>query len=278
MGRMLICHGKKAETPLYMKEFELHIYTIEELCYCLNKNLHMLDNHLMREQLCMFLEKELGLEELATHLRKVIENQEGLARFVRSIMKYTGYLNEDELVFLEAELKDVEGKSSIVRRKAKADFFLENGRFVKAIREYEEILKQEPIEEAVMEGNIYHNMATAYGRLFFFKEAADYYCKAYEKNQDRESYESYLLALHMYLPKEEYIKTVTEEMVSEELALSLEQKLQQAMEQEQDSMARKRVRDIWKQKEAGYIQEYYKGMDKLFEDYKQEYRGSMAEG
>lgn len=278
MGRMLICHGKKAETPLYMKEFELHIYTIEELCYCLNRNLHMLDNHLMREQLCLFLEKELGLEELAGHLRKVIENQEGLARFVRSIMKYTGYLNEDELVFLEAELKDVEGKSSVVRRKAKADFFLENKKFVKAIREYEEILKQETLEDVIMEGNIYHNMATAYGRLFFFKEAAAYYCKAYEKNQDRESYESYLLALHMYLPKEEYIKTVTEEMVSEELALSLEQKLQKTMEREQDSAARKRVRDILKQKESGYIQEYYKGMDELFEDYKQEYRGSMAEG
>lgn len=278
MGRMLICHGKKAETPLYMKEFELHIYTIEELCYCLNRNLHMLDNHLMREQLCFFLEKELDLEELAGHLRKVIENQEGLARFVRSIMKYTGYLNEDELVFLEAELKDVEGKSSVVRRKAKADFFLENKKFAKAIREYEEILRQESVEDVIMEGNIYHNMATAYGRLFFFKEAADYYCKAYEKNQDRESYESYLLALHMYLPKEAYIKTVTEEMVSEELALSLEQKLQQTMEREQDSVARKRVRDILKQKELGNIQEYYKGMDELFEDYKQEYRGSMAEG
>lgn len=278
MGRMLICHGKKAETPLYMKEFELHIYAIEELCFCLNKNLYMLDNHLMREQLCMFLEKELELSELAAHLRKVIENQEGLAKFVRSIMKYTGYLNEDELIFLEAELKDVEGKSSVVRRKAKADFFLENGKCAKAIKEYEEILANEEMEDVTMEGNLYHNMGTAYGRLFFFKEAAEFFMKAYEKNQDKESYESYLFALHMYLPKEEYIKRVTEEMVTEEVALALEQKIQKTMEQEKNSEERRKVIEILNNKELGRVQEYYKGMEQLIEGYKQEYKGSMTEG
>ena len=143
MGRMLICQGKRAKTPLYMKEFEVNIYAVEELCFCLNKNLHMLDNHIMREQICSFLEKELELSELATYLRKVIENQEGLPKFVWGIMKYTGYLNDEELIFLEAELREVEGKSSVVRRKAKADFFLENGKCAKAIKEYEGILAQE---------------------------------------------------------------------------------------------------------------------------------------
>lgn len=278
MGRMLICHGKKAETPLYMKEFELHIYTIEELCYCLNKNLHMLDNHIMREQLCMFLEKELDMAELATHLRKVIENQEGLAKFVRSIMKYTGYLSEEELEFLEAELKEVEGKSSAVRRKAKADFFLENGKYAKAIKEYEEILSKEELEDDRMEGNLYHNMGTAYGRLFYFKEAAEFFWKAYEKNQDMDSYESYLCALHMYLPKEEYIKKVTEEMVSEEVALALENKLYATMEKEKTSEERRYVSEILNYKDAGRVQDYYKGIDELIDGYKQEYRGSMTEG
>ena len=278
MGRMLICHGKKAETPLYMKEFEVHIYAIEELCYCLNKNLHMLDNHIMKEKLCLFLEKELDLAELATHLRKVIENQEGLAKFVRSIMKYTGYLNEEELDFLEAELKEVEGESSAVRKKAKADFFLENGKYAKAMKEYEEILSKEEIEDDKMIGNLYHNMGTAYGRLFYFKEAAEFFLKAYEKNQDTDSYESYLCALHMYLPKEEYIKKVTEEMVSEEMALALENKLYAVMEKEKTSEERRKVSEILNCKEAGQVQDYYKGIEELMDRYKQEYRGSMTEG
>lgn len=278
MGRMLICHDKKAENPLYMKEFELHIYAIEELCFCLNKNLHMLDNHIMKEQLCSFLEQELELPQLAAHLRKVIENQEGLAKFVRSIMKYTGYLSDDELVFLEAELKEVEGKSTVVRRKAKADFYLENGKCAKAIKEYEEILAEEEMENLTMEANLYHNMGTAYGRLFFFREAAEFFLKAYEKSQDMESYECYLSALHMYLPKEEYIKRVTEEMVAEEVALALEQKLQRTMEQERTSEERKKVLEVLKCKELGQVQAYYKGMESLIEGYKQEYKGSMTEG
>lgn len=278
MGRMIICSGKKAEKPLYMKEFQISVSTIEEICYCLKKNLHMLDKNIMKEQICSFIEQQLGMETLAKQLRTVIEHQEGLSAFVRCIMKSVGYLSEEELLYLEAELKEVEGKSSVVRRKAKADFLLEHKKYAKAAMEYNNILREEILEDEKITGDIYHNLGTTYSRMFYFDKAAKYYQMAYEKNKDEESYESYLLALHMHLPKEEYVKAVTEEMVPEEMALALEQRLGQALIDEKDSLKRNRINEILKYRQLGYVQEYYWALEKVLDEYKQEYRESMSEG
>lgn len=278
MGRMLICCGKRAETPLYMKEFQLSVYTMEELCYCLKKNLHMLDKNIMKEQLCRFIEQELGMEMLANELRSVIENQNGLAAFICCIMEAVGYLSAQELLDVQAELKEVEGKSSVVRRKAKADFLLEHKKYAKAAMEYNNILREETIDDERMTGDIYHNLGTIYSRLFFFDKAAKYYSMAYEKNREEESYECYLLALHMYLSKDAYVKTVAEQMVAEETALSLEKRIEQALQEEIYSPKRNQIKEVLKYRQLGYVQEYYRALEKIFEEYKQEYRASMSEG
>ena len=257
MGRMLICCGKKAETPLYMKEFQISVSTIEELCYCLKKNLHMLDKNIMREMLCGFIEQQLELKTLAQQLRAVIENQEGLVAFVGCIMKFVGYLSQEELLCLEAELQEVEGQSQVMRRKAKADFWLEHKKYAKAAVEYNHILQEEVIEEEKIRGDIYHNLGTIYSRMFFFDKAAEYYQMAYEKNQDEESYECYLLALH---------------------TLDLEKKLGEALLHEAESYKRSQMQEISKYRQLGYVQEYYCALEKIFDEYKQEYRGSMSEG
>lgn len=278
MGRMLICCGKKAEIPLYMKEFQISVSTIEELCYCLKKNIHMLDKSIMREKICKFIEQEFEMAQLAGQLRSVIERQEGLSAFVSYIMKSIGYLSTEELLSLEAELKEVEGKSSVARRKAKADFLLEQKKYARAVMEYQAVLQEELLEDDKITGDIYHNLGTVYSRMFFFDKAAKYYQMAYEKNQDEESYACYLLALHMHLPKEEYVKVVTEEMVTEEMALALEQRLGQALLEEKDSPKRNRMNEVVKYRQLGYVQEYYWALEKVFDEYKQEYRGSMSEG
>lgn len=278
MRRMLICCGEKADTPLYMKEFEVSVSTIEELCYCFKKNLHMLEESIMREELCAFIEQQLHLKALAEELRSVIGQKKGLSAFVCSIMEYTGYLSQKEVVYLEAELKEVEGKDNVVRRKAKADFLLQNEKYARAAMEYDSILKEEVIEDDKIIGDIYHNLATLYSRMFYFDKAAKYYQMAYEKNKDKESYESYLLALHMCLSREEYVKKVADEMVTEETALALEKRLEQSLTEEAASPERNRINEISNYRKLGYVQEYYWALEKVFEEYKKEYRDSMSEG
>ena len=275
MDRVLICQGKKAEKPYRFLEFELNIYTIEELCYCLQKNLHMLDETIMREQLCQFVEAELALPKLAMKLRKTIENREGLLGFVSTIMRETGYVTEERLQQLAISLKEVEGKSSLLRRKARADFCLENKWYQKALSEYQAILREEPFEKEEEKAAIYHNIGTVYARLFFFKEAEKYYARAYALDENKESLRCYLQALHMYLPREEYIKRVTEEMISEEDALKTEQTLAEVLPEVEECEKQKRREQVQEYRRKGDIPRYYEELEQCFEEYKQEYRNGM---
>lgn len=275
MDRVLICQGKKAEKPYRFLEFELNIYTIEELCYCLQKNLHMLDETIMREQLCQFVEAELALPKLAMKLRKTIENREGLLGFVSTIMRETGYVTEERLQQLAISLKEVEGKSSLLRRKARADFCLENKWYQKALSEYQAILREESFEKEEEKAAIYHNIGTVYARLFFFKEAEKYYARAYALDENKESLRCYLQALHMYLPREEYIKRVTEEMISEEDALKTEQTLAEVLPEVEECEKQKRREQVQEYRRKGDIPRYYEELEQCFEEYKQEYRNGM---
>lgn len=275
MDRILICQGKKAEQPYHFQEFELNIYTIEELCYCFYKNLHMLDENIMKEQLCQFVERKLELPQLAEKMRKSIENQKGLEGFVHAVMDDTGYLREEELAKLSQSLREVEGKSTLLRRKAKADFYLENKRYQKAFQEYQEILREEEFENEADKANIYHNIGTVYAGLFLFEEAGKNYAHAYELSGDKESLGCYLQALHMYLPKEAYVKRVAEEMVPEENALATEETLLHALEKAAVSEKRKKMDKVLEYKKAGNISRYYEKLNECLEEYKQEYKNSM---
>jgi hypothetical protein len=46
----------------------------------------------------------------------------------------------------------------------------------------------------MLAGNIYHNLGTAYAGLFFFREAADCFGKAYERNRNPLSFKQQQMA------------------------------------------------------------------------------------
>lgn len=292
MECLLLCHEKKAEKPFYLKEFDLKIYTIEELCYCLYKNVHMLDRHIMKEQLCMFLQKELGFEHLAMELRHMIETKQGLEKFVLAILEESGFFLEQELQSIGRELQEIEGKSSLFRKKTRGDYYLEHEKYAKALLEYQQILETEfgecrveTITEDISLGDrelleykssVIHNIGIVYARLFSFEEAARYFYKSYEIAKDSESLESYLIALHMYLPREQYIERVTNEMIAQDVALGVEEKFRIVIEGQAGLEGRKRHREIFEQKTIGNVMEYYEEVDGVLEKYKEDYRESMT--
>ena len=61
MGSLILCHRKHAVRPYDITRIHRKIYTIEELCYYLCNNLYLIDYTIMNEQLCLWLEEELGI-------------------------------------------------------------------------------------------------------------------------------------------------------------------------------------------------------------------------
>lgn len=60
---------------------------MEELCYYLCNNLYLIDYTIMNEQLCGWLEEDIGKRELADQLRDVIRMRGSVEKFVLTILK-----------------------------------------------------------------------------------------------------------------------------------------------------------------------------------------------
>ena len=91
-------------------------------------------------------------------------------------------------------LQEMEHKSAFECGKIKADRFLENRKYVSSIAEYRKLLQSCETEMPQMVGAVWHNLGTAYARLFLFEQAADCYARAYEKSSDKESLKECLMA------------------------------------------------------------------------------------
>ena len=61
MGSLILCHDRHAAHPYEITRIHCRIFTIEELCYYLCNNLYLIDYTIMNEQLCSWLEDELGM-------------------------------------------------------------------------------------------------------------------------------------------------------------------------------------------------------------------------
>ena len=63
MAMYQLCRAKAAKHPFYIESIDINIYTIEELCFYLWKNVSLLDESILNEKLCDWLEKYTDLAE-----------------------------------------------------------------------------------------------------------------------------------------------------------------------------------------------------------------------
>lgn len=52
MAMYQLCRAKAAKHPFYIESIDINIYTIEELCFYLWKNVSLLDESILNEKLC----------------------------------------------------------------------------------------------------------------------------------------------------------------------------------------------------------------------------------
>ena len=61
MSGYILCQTKTADSPYFIENISTNIYTLEELCYYLFHNLYLIDDTVMNERLCLWLQDELNL-------------------------------------------------------------------------------------------------------------------------------------------------------------------------------------------------------------------------
>lgn len=193
-----LIENKKAITPFYHEQITVHIYTLEELCFYLEKNIYLIDKSWFGENLFLWLEQELDLYELTASLRNASRKQKSIFESALLIFQASGNYSQKDLEEIRKLLEAMDGKTGMERRKMRGDLFFDAGKYRQAAYTYLELLNTEYTRKMTDElrGNIMHNLGVIYARYFLFAEAAEMFSEAYKLQNNEKSKECYLYAMN----------------------------------------------------------------------------------
>jgi len=277
MSNLILCKGRLSDTPYYLVGLGMNIYSIEELCYYLVKNAYILDNDIMDEKLCDYIDKELRLITLADKLRRLLKDKISLGQFVTCILSEVGYLKDDELRKIKQTLVDNASLSFSEKRKKRADNLLKANKITRAIDEYRYILQTlKKEEESEMYAYILHNLGVCYARYFSYDKAASYFKEAYDLFESKEILVHFLMAVRMTMKKEEFERFVLRMGYEEYIVSEVDERFKEASIADIDTKYSNDFETIKELKESGKISEYSDTLNKTFNRWKQEYRDQMV--
>lgn len=217
MGELILCRQSIAAVPYYLEESSLNIYSLEELSYYIAHNIYLLKADFMNLDLCHWIGRELKQKELEEQLLALLTENTPLHIFVGHILSYCGYLTPQEIRDILEMIAGFENKSEMECCKMRADRLMDKGRLADAVREYEHIIDGNGKKESQeFQGNVWHNLGTAYARLFFFEEAVMCFENAYLNNRRQQSLKSMLYAIRCSKDEKAYDRAIEKYQVTPE--------------------------------------------------------------
>lgn len=274
MGELILCNGPAATVPYYIEGISWNVYSLEELCFYIEHNTYLLEKNFMNEELCSWIEKEAGNIKLAKSLRDMIQKGGKLSDFVSAILKDCGYCPSNIVQEILLVIREMEEKSDFECRKIRADRLMEKEKYLSSIYEYKSLLESNEAEEQQKSllGDIWHNLGTAYARLFLFGEAANCYEKAYHLNQNRESIKACLAAYHCLNDDAGLERIADLYQVNEVLVQGIRHEILHAGSSGNTEIIEKKIEELSAMKDRGQKNEYQKALSKTIFQWKEEYR------
>ncbi len=188
MGKMILCRGKQTDKPLVIEGTGMRLYTAEELCYYIYNNIYLIGQDFINGRLIEFL-RQTGEEDLSERVRSLYEKKAGLAEILVTILKTVDYYSVSDIEKIRETLNTLGRQNVCERLKSRGDGYLANECFFSAVKCYESIIndyKGSGLSSSEY-SKVYHNLGTAYARMFLYNKAAKYYDDAYKTGQHEES-------------------------------------------------------------------------------------------
>ena len=162
---------KKSEDSVLYREYQHKCLFPGGTLLLFYHNLYLVDETILNENLCRWLQEELELPKLAAKLRPLFERNYSIEEFLYPVFKEINYLTYEEMKSLNMQIQKLAEEAPFLREKRKGDALVENGMYVHAIQVYQKLLEEETLEE-VREGfteDIFHNLGCAYSYLSRWK-------------------------------------------------------------------------------------------------------------
>lgn len=276
MGELLYCHESIAALPYYVEGIGMNLYSMEELSYYIMSNTFLLDHSFMCEELCTWVEKQMGLYKLAEQLRDIMRGNGLLSDFVLAILKQNGYCTMKEMQDIVFTIRQMEEKSDFECNKIRADQLMEKKKYLAGIYEYRRLLDSPDAKEAsaLLRGNIWHNLGTAYARLFLFEEAGKCYEEAYKFNESRESLRECLLCFKCMHDETGFIRKAMEQNIDEMGMQEIRNELSIASRSEQLEQFENHLEDLAQANEGSTKNQAKTEIADIIFQWKEEYRRS----
>ncbi len=186
MSGLLLC-GKTAVRPFYVKEADINLYSMEELCYFIYNNVYMIGEDFFDDSLLVFIDRELELSNVAKKLKDQRFMQEPVANMIKTVFDGCYYYSDAEKESILTALSGLENKSFEERLKARADMMAERGRINKAMELYKKVIaKISGIKNAKLLACTKNNLGVVYAKQFLFKDALECFREAYDTDKDDE--------------------------------------------------------------------------------------------
>lgn len=274
MGELLFCNEPIAALPYYIEGISWNVYSLEELCYYIENNTYLLERDFMTEELCAWIANEIHNQKLAERLRDIMRMDGRLSEYVLAILAECGYCPKESVREILRVLREMEEKSDFECNKVRADRLMEKEKYLSSIYEYKRLLEANDAgaQPPSLIGNIWHNLGTAYARLFLFREAIHCYETAFELNQNPESLHEALAAYRCLKDESGYEALVQAKGLSEDESLRIKTEVSNASRSERMQAFEKELESIVQLKADGKRSEYQKRITDTVFRWKEDYR------
>ncbi len=274
MGSLILCVGKKAESPFVFPGSHVELYTMEEVCYYIFNYIDTMTKDDFDESLVEWLHGQQGLEEVSVKIERLIHNQNDLKDIVVTLLCACDYYKEQEIRDLIRVIDQLEHMSFYEKCRQKCNRFLENMKYKEAENFLFDVMKSEMAKELSVEeyGDLLHNLAVVHIHTASYTEAAKEFGDAYERNHREETLKQYLTALQLSEQKMLYTKERIRLEVTEELAQEVCDELEQKMKEAEASVEYGQLQRISMMRSKGQISSYYEAVNDMIEKWKQEYK------
>lgn len=274
MGELLYCNEPIAAMPYYIEGLSWNVYSLEELCYYIENNTYLIERDFMNEELCTWIGKEVKNIKLAERLRDIMHMEGKLSEFVLVILVECGYCPKDKIRSIIQLIQEMEEKSDFECNKLRADRFMEKEKYLSGIYEYKRLLETPDAcnQEKWLLGNIWHNLGTAYARLFLFKEAIHCYETAYGLNLNEESLRECLYAYRCLHDELGFLRTAERFSLSPEKVESIKQEISEASRCEETIAFENKLETIAMMNNSMEKPHYQQAVNNIIFNWKEEYR------
>ena len=202
-----LCTVRTAKHPYLIESVQIRIWTIEELCFFLHRNLCLIDESIVNERLADWVSEELGLRQLGHRLRDALQRPDhDVTYFIMPIFAQTGYLQQDELRRVRKKLMEAQVRPEEENAKMKADYLLSCGKNAAACTIYRRILDggtAGKLRTGFLEA-VWNNLGSAYAQAFRVREAAECFLSGERLGHSRELMRKYNSVLPFFMTQEAY--------------------------------------------------------------------------